>query len=79
MRDWKAAEVSESFDPAKEGAGTAAAPHGGPRVILGADHKPPRTARTLLLLVLLFVFTLPSLKFTFHAFVALAASVVADQ
>jgi hypothetical protein len=33
----------------------------------GRDHEPPRTARTQLLLLLLLLFTLPSLKFTFHA------------
>jgi hypothetical protein len=35
-----------------------------------ADHEPPRTK---LLLLLLFAFTLPSLKLTFHAFAGLLA------
>ena len=44
-----------------------------------ADHEPPRTARTWLLLLLLFAFTLPLLKFTFHALFGLLALVVDDQ
>src|SRR5205823_3923675 len=44
-----------------------------------ADHEPVRTARTWLLLVLLLLFTLPLLKFTFHALSGLLAFVDADQ
>ena len=38
-----------------------------------ADHQPPRTARTRSVLFLSLAFTLPSLKFTFHAFDGLFA------
>lgn len=44
-----------------------------------ADHEPLRTARTKLLLFLLFAFMLPLLKFTFHALFGLFAYVDADQ
>jgi hypothetical protein len=44
-----------------------------------ADHRPPRTARAKLLLFLLSLFTLPSLKLTFHALFELLALVVDDQ
>src|SRR5438309_8560862 len=49
------------------------------RIQVTADHEPPRTARTKLALFLLSLFTLPLLKFTFHAFAVLAALVVASQ
>jgi len=49
------------------------------RVEVGGDHDPPRTARTRLLLFLLFAFVLPSLKFTFHALFGLLAYVDDDQ
>jgi len=44
-----------------------------------ADHQPPRTARTRSELFLSSLFTLPSLKLTFHAFDGLSALVVDDQ
>ena len=40
---------------------------------------PSRTHQAWLVLVLLLWFTLPLLKFTFHALVGLSAFVVADQ
>ena len=49
------------------------------RVEIRADHEPPRTARTWLSLFLSSLFTLPLLKFTFHALSELLALVVDDQ
>jgi hypothetical protein len=49
------------------------------RIGVRADHEPPRTARTKLLLFLLFAFTLPSLKLTFQAFAGFPAFDVEDQ
>jgi hypothetical protein len=49
------------------------------RIEVRADHEPPRTAWTTLLLLLSFAFTFPLLKFTFHAFVGLFALVLDDQ
>jgi len=49
------------------------------RIEIRADHEPPRTARAKLVLLLLSLFTFPSLKFTFHAFVGLFALVLDDQ
>jgi hypothetical protein len=46
---------------------------------VGADHRPPRTARTRLSLLLLSLFTLPLLKLTFHALFGLLALEVDDQ
>ena len=46
---------------------------------VGTDHRPPRTARTRLVLFLLLLFTLPLLKLAFHALFGLLALDVDDQ
>ena len=56
-----------------------APPQGAERIDVRADHEPPRTASTRLLLLLLLLFTLPLLKLTFHALFGLFALVVDDQ
>jgi len=43
-------------------------PQGTEGIEVRADHEPPRTTRTWLVLLLLLALTLPLLKFTFHAF-----------